>query len=356
MFVVIQMTSPLHRPMTVLTTIQSPTSSVLALKKALDKARCPLIVIGDKKGPFEYAVDDAELVTLEAQKKLSFKIVERLPAGHYARKNIGYLLAMSRGATSIYETDDDNAPLPTWKWRQLKVKARGIDSTGWINVYRCFTQENIWPRGYPLHLAAEQPPPPLVDGPVEVEAPIQQGLSNGAPDVDAVWRMALGKKITFEEKPSVYAGRGVWCPFNSQSTWWWPAAYPLMYLPSYCSFRMTDVWRSLVAQRCIWELGTGMIFHPAEVVQERNAHNIMQDFQDEIPGYLKNCDIVNMISGLPLKPGAEHVGTNLLHCYETMVANEIFPPTELQLVRAWLADVDGICSLRGVSKECLAAR
>ena len=38
----------------------------------------------------------------------------------------------------------------------------------------------------------------------------------------------------------------------------------LMYLPSTCTFRMTDIWRSLIAQRCLWELGQGVVFHAAD--------------------------------------------------------------------------------------------
>jgi len=32
----------------------------------------------------------------------------------------------------------------------------------------------------------------------------------------------------------------------------------LMYLPIKASFRMTDIYRSFVAQRCLWELGEGV--------------------------------------------------------------------------------------------------
>jgi hypothetical protein len=136
--------------------------------------------------------------------------------------------------------------------------------------------------------------------------------------------------------------RGVWCPFNSQSTWWFPEAYPLMYLPSYCSFRMTDIWRSFVAQRCLWELEGVVVFHPSGVVQDRNQHNLLRDFSDEIPGYLGNDRIRRCLDGLPLKGGASEAGPNVRRCYEALAQEGFVPNKELPLVGAWLADLEKI--------------
>ena len=152
---------------------------------------------------------------------------------------------------------------------------------------------------------------------IEINAPIQQGLANGSPDVDAIWRLVLDKPITFRDEPSVYLPPGAWCPFNSQTTWWWPAAYPLLYLPSGCSFRMTDIWRSFIAQRCLWELKTGLVFHAAEVVQARNVHNLVKNFEDEICGYLRNDDIKQCLAETTaLQPGLEAVGS--LTCLQVL--------------------------------------
>ncbi|MBV5271274.1 MAG: DUF288 domain-containing protein, partial [Afipia sp.] len=75
------------------------------------------------------------------------------------------------------------------------------------------------------------------------------------PDVDAIYRLTLPLPQSFREEQPVALGRNVWCPFNSQNTTWWKEAAPLLYLPSFCSFRMTDIWRSFVAQRIAWENG-----------------------------------------------------------------------------------------------------
>jgi len=327
------------RPFAVVTTTQAPTPSIRTLADSLKPFGCPLLIIGDKNGPFTYDAKGTELLTLEQQIKLPFKLAPLLPEGHYTRKNLGFLIAMKRGATSIYETDDDNAPLANWHWRDRQTKARELAAQGWVNVYRFFSNEKIWPRGFPLDLI-RQPLPGHAspDALLEIDAPIQQGLTNGSPDVDAVWRLVFDTHVTFRNEPSVYLPKGAWCPFNSQSTWWWPQAYPLMYLPSGCSFRMTDIWRSFIAQRCLWEMNTGLVFHAAEVIQDRNVHKLMKNFEDEISGYLKNDEIIGHLACLSLESGQKSAGPNLLKCYEALVEKNVFPASELALVKAWLAD------------------
>ncbi len=302
-----------------------------------------VIVAGDKKGPTEYPVKNAELVTLDAQMKLPLKLPALLPVNHYVRKNAGYLIAISRGAECIYETDDDNCPLEGWGLRELNVQACAVRKSDWCNVYRYFSDALIWPRGLPLDRISERAPK-LEKKRTAVRSPIQQGLANGSPDVDAVWRLVLDKPLDFKTGPSVALMPGVWCPFNSQSTWWWPEAYPLMYLPSFCTFRMTDIWRSFIAQRCVWEIGGALVFHEAEVVQKRNPHNLHRDFQDEVPGYLANEKIRQVLGGVTLEQGAGCVGANLLRCYEALVKEKIFPRKELALVKAWLRDLAAVGS------------
>jgi hypothetical protein len=75
------------------------------------------------------------------------------------------------------------------------------------------------------------------------------------------------------------------------------------------------------------------------VVQRRNVHDLMKDFQDEVPGYLGNRKICRVLEDLSLARGPEAAGQNLVRCYEALVAQGIFPKKELPLVRAWLSDL-----------------
>jgi hypothetical protein len=318
-----------------------------------------LIIAGDTKGPDSFDLSDIpgltgdqlEFLSIDRQLNSGFELAELLPTKHYSRKNIGYLQAIRSGATCIYETDDDNAPLPSWMPRSEYIDSatclRGAKSDGasWVNVYRHFSDQNIWPRGLPLDrihtgLEPDSEFKSVRNVTGEIWAPIQQGLANGAPDVDAIWRLVLDREFTFDNAPSALLPPGQWCPFNTQTTWWWPVVYPLLYVPSYCSFRMCDIWKSFVAQRCLWELGTGVVFHAPEVWQERNVHNLQRDFDDEIPGYQQNHRIAEILEHTRLLSGEENVPANLRTCYAALIENEIFPTTEMQLVDAWLECVE----------------
>ena len=105
---------------------------------------------------------------------------------------------------------------------------------------------------------------------------------------------------------------------------------------------MTDIWRSFIAQRCIWEIGGAITFHASEVMQDRNQHNLFRDFQDEVPGYLNNSKFVHLLEELKLESGPDSVGENLFRCYEILVKNDILPRKELPLVKAWLSDLQKI--------------
>jgi len=326
---------------TVITTIQEPTDCVRKFADTLEASGSRLIAVGDKKGPVRFDAPATDFLSLADQLKTPFSLAQVLPTGTYARKSIGYLHAMSLGAECIYETDDDNAPLSHWALRSCTAEARQTAGGQWLNAYKFFTEEIIWPRGFPLsHIndPVEEPTGPAVS----VNAPIQQGLVDDSPDVDAVWRLTMDREIQFERRPSICLSSGTYCPFNSQSTWWWPEAYPLMYLPSTTSFRMTDIWRGLIAQRCLWEMGRQMVFHAAEARQERNVHDLMVDFRDEVPGYLGNEEIARQLDSLSLVGEAEAVAENLLTCYEHLTRAGFFSKEEPARVKAWVSDLQSL--------------
>lgn len=326
----------------VVTTIQPPTSAMRELHRRIATTDGRLIVVGDSKGPQSYDLPGCDFLDLAAQQASGFSLAGALPTGHYARKNMGYLHAIRANAGCIYETDDDNEPLLSWGPRSIEIKNhREIPSTavGWVNVYRHFTADRaIWPRGFPLERLGDITPDATVAAQPR-RAPIQQGLANLAPDVDAVWRLTQDRPFDFEDRASVWLGPGQWCPFNTQTTWWWPEAFPLLYVPSHCPFRMCDIWKSFIAQRCLWAMDKGVGFHAPEVRQDRNPHDFLRDFKDEVSGYLKNAEIACILAGLKLDSNPNSVCSNLLLCYDGLVRHEIFPPAEMKLVEHWISDV-----------------
>jgi len=326
----------------VITTVQQPTRGVVKLVEKLTECGGSLVVAGDKQGPAHFQSPRFEecrvdFLTLADQLASEFELARKLPVASYSRKNVAYLHAIAAGVDLLYETDDDNAPLDSWQLRSESVasaRSVGVTKGRWVNAYRYFSSELIWPRGFPLSEARSDVPETRMVA--AMRSPIQQGLANGSPDVDAVWRLIFDRNFAFNDNAPVILEAGNWCPFNTQSTWWWPMAYSLLYLPSYCSFRVCDIWKSFVAQRCIWEVGYGVTFHAPEVFQDRNQHDLDRDFTDEVPGYTRNKEIANILSRLQLRGGKEQIGDNLHRCYEALVAEGIFPSTELELVELWL--------------------
>lgn len=262
-----------------------------------------------------------------------------MPTKHYARKNLGYLIAAQRGAEVIIETDDDNFPMgPFWNDRFRAHEAPVAAGTGWLNVYRYFSDTPIWPRGFPLEYL-HNPNPKLSESKLLVNCPIQQGLADDNPDVDAIYRLTQPLPIRFREDTIIALGRNAWSPFNSQNTTWFKEAFPLLYLPYHCSFRMTDIWRSFVAQRICWANDWHILYHSSTVRQERNEHNLMRDFTDEISGYLNNVKIATALQDLELQSGTEHLAENMRLCYKTLAAMNIVGEQEITLLDAWLHDI-----------------
>jgi hypothetical protein len=328
-----------HKVFLVITSIANAEHPVLCdYAEKAKKNGVGFIVVGDTKSPKEFRLDGCDFYSIERQKSLDFLLLKNLPERHYARKNIGYLQAIRQGAEVIVETDDDNfARDDFWANREKLVTARLYQNEGWVNVYKLFSDKNIWPRGFSLEHIQKQP---KVFLPKEkVLCPIKQGLADENPDVDALYRLVAPLPATFEAGADVALGQRSWCPFNSQNTTWFKEAFPLMYLPSHCSFRMTDIWRSFIAQRICWENGWGVRFHSATVWQERNEHSLMRDFADELPGYLHNNEIVQGLEGLTLKAGADSIACNLRACYGMLVEKNMVDRKELELLDAWLQDL-----------------
>ncbi len=326
----------MDRNAVVITTIQSPTKAVIDIANLLGKT-FSIVIIGDKKSPADFSVENASFYSVENQKHLNFSLSKLLPYNHYARKNIGYLIAVKNGAELILETDDDNIPYHDFGINlDIEVEGELITASGWFNVYKEFTSTHIWPRGFPLERINQKAAIQRID--CTRKCHIQQFLADRNPDVDAIYRLTKPfAEINFKKRKPVILGQGTICPFNSQNTLTFKEAFPLLYLPSYVSFRMTDIWRSLISQVIMWSMGCFLSFHSSTVYQERNIHNLINDFELEIPGYLKNQIIIDILNSLSFSGS---LGNRLYQAYESLIKEKITNEQELVLVENWLKDLD----------------
>ncbi len=324
----------------VITSISAPNQALEKFAAGCMEKNIHFIVIGDSKSPADFRLDGCDFYSLQRQRSLPFKLAALLPEKKYSRKNIGYLIAASLQNNVILESDDDNYPLTSfWKKSEINCSAYHIENSGWLNVYAYFIQEKVWPRAFPLEHVNDEVPPMSAFSYKEIVCPVQQGLADENPDVDAVFRLVKMLPVHFKRAPAIALGRKTCCPFNSQNTRWFMPAFPLMYLPTHCSFRMTDIWRSFVAQRIFWENNWSVLFHKPTVYQKRNEHNILNDFLEEIPGYLNNNAILSTLDALQLKAGEKNINENLKRCYEALIKMKLVGEEEMQLLDAWCSDL-----------------
>lgn len=320
----------------VITSIFPPTRAVRAF------AHLPswqLVVAGDRKSPAEWQCGDAIFLSIGRQAELGYQLARSLPENHYCRKNLAYLYAIAHGASVIVDTDDDNVPKANWDIPAFegtfRTTARDL---GFVNVYRSFTAAHIWPRGFPLRLLRTGALDREVEARLEKRrVGIWQGLADDDPDVDAIYRLVLGARCFFDQGDPLVLASGTLCPSNSQNTAFVRALFPLLYLPVLVSFRFTDILRGLVAQPIMWLYGYCLGFTAATVVQERNPHNLIEDFRQEIPCYLHSEDVVDVVSAA--LNGSRSIEENLYAAYEALVRREIVPKGELIHVEAWITDL-----------------
>ena len=128
----------------VVTSIDKPNPMLQSLAQGCQQRGYQFIVIGDEASPPRFDLDGCRFYGLKEQRELGFKFADLCPTKHYARKNIGYLLAMQQGAPMILETDDDTVAYDEfWQTREQSRTVRWIADHGWVNIYRYFSSTNI---------------------------------------------------------------------------------------------------------------------------------------------------------------------------------------------------------------------
>jgi len=298
-----------------------------------------VLVVADKKSKPMANTDNLTFLSCEEQLELGYEYAGLCPWNHYARKNIGYLHAVRLGARIIYDTDDDNLPYDQyWHEPEFRCSNRCEGTSNFVNIYSHFCDDLVWPRGLPLdeihgrNVVRE-------DSGMSAEIGVWQGLADIDPDVDAIFRLLFEKEIRFQRHKPVYLPEGTYCPFNSQNTFWHQSLFPLLYLPATVSIRGTDIYRGYIAQRIMWQVGRCLGFMEATVYQERNAHDLMRDFRDEVTSYCHIKELVEILNNAVLT-GDIRAGIETV--YGSLQEKHFVEAGEIDLLRAWQADLDAV--------------
>lgn len=321
----------------VITSIFPPTEAV---RRFAGLGGWKIIVVGDRKTPEPWDCPAVRYVSVAEQQAMDFRIASRLPWNHYARKMLGYLLAIQEGADVIADSDDDNIPGNTWSFPPLTGNFEACPAEkGFVNVYRSFTDQMIWPRGFPLEMVrdpATRIPEDQLQA-ADLRIGVWQGLVDGEPDVDAVYRMIVGEKCHFTKRRPVVLNRGTVSPFNSQNTLFVRAMFPLLFLPATVSFRFTDILRGFAAQPIMWAADHYLGFAASDIIQRRNVHDLRNDFAQEVPCFLHAVQVVQIVR--EAVSSAVSVSENLRRVYAALRDAKLVTESELDLLDAWIADV-----------------
>jgi hypothetical protein len=311
-----------------------------------------VVVVGDMKSDVSewhnFCSSAIHFLSFAQQEKMYPKLSLLLGANTYARKNIGYLFAISHGADIIYETDDDTFlrfPLVSPLDQLAESKAFLVqDPNGFYNPYNHFAKgSGLWPRGYPLSRVGKdrwQHPLDLIEKEIDpgstpplTPPDIIQTLVNLEPDVDAIYRLVIDSKpIDFEfMNDLIFLESGTFSPGNTQSTFWLKRrSFEFLYIPRYIDFRFCDILKMYIAQSNLNLAYAGFFTE-----QFRNQHSFIEDFRSEISCYLETERLVQVLNSVDFPE-------TIYEIYETLNMIHITSDTELPILETFLEEYHAI--------------
>ena len=330
----------------VITTINKPTEAIL---KHINNKEYDVIIVGDKKTPNDYKDLNCIFLDIEIQNKLFAELSQLIPLNHYGRKNLGYLYAIKKGYKVIYETDDDNIPHENFDkvitFDDTIKTIKDVDNQ-WINIFKYFTNNNwIWPRGYPLSQIKKNPKPNFKFDNLKnkTDVAIVNGLVENDPDVDAIFRLVCNHEVEWEKDKKIIVSNENTCPFNTQNTFWLDENLFLgLLIPCSVTFRYCDILKGIIANTLLKHNNKNMAYTSPNVTQLRNEHDLMQDFESEVPMYLANENIVNQIKdemnvsvkGKPISPNFNK--ELMLNIYQRLYDIKIITELDIKICKKWL--------------------
>ncbi len=94
----------------IITTINKLSKNIRNFSSNSKKKNWSFIVVGDKKTPKKFNLKNGNYFNITDQIRSNINFAKICPINSYARKNIGYLIAIKNKSEIIIETDDDNYP------------------------------------------------------------------------------------------------------------------------------------------------------------------------------------------------------------------------------------------------------
>jgi len=182
----------------------------------------------------------------------------------------------------------------------------------------------------------------LVATQLERPPAVQQYLADEDPDVDAVFRLTRQLPCFFNglspELPDTLATpQQVFIPYNAQATVHLYEAFWGLLLPVTVHGRVSDIWRSYLTEKLLWDIGQVVGFTLPHVVHDRVAHDYLKDFQSESDLYLKSHAMVSFLA--KWTSDAPTLVERLEQLWAALYSRGFVELGDLQLAQAWIRDL-----------------
>lgn len=278
-----------------------------------------------------------------------------LPYDSYVRKTVGYLFAIQHGAKKIFDADDRGDVIDGDLGKHFDVDLFGEGARQdtilqyshenpnrtVVNPYIHFGQRSVWPRGLPLENVGEVGHEEFYTEVFGGRQFIQQGISNGLPDVDSVFYFTRKSgleafDIKFDEHaPKVALPQGVMVPVNSFNTIYHSPAFWGLMLPVSISTMASDVLRGYWGQRILWEVGGYVAVYPPTV--HRYDRIEAYPFSEEKDLHVNVGRLVKFL--VSWKSSKHRLFEKILELSFVMAEEGFWTEKDVKFTAAWLQDL-----------------
>ncbi|CAL4893373.1 unnamed protein product [Urochloa decumbens] len=329
-----------------------PTAALAALARIKG---WQLLAVGDSHTPAGWELKGAIFLSLELQAQLGYRSVDFLPYGSHVRKTAGYLFAIQHGAKVIFDADD-RAEVPgndlgkhfdvdlgsgVTNHPVLLQYSHADPNRTVVNPYVHFGQRSVWPRGLPLDKVGEVAHEVFYTEVFSGRQFIQQGLSDGLPDVDAVFYFTRKPPtsafdLRFDsEAPKVALPQGMMAPVNSFNTLFQSPAFWGLMMPVSVSSMAADVIRGYWAQRILWEIGGYVAFYPPTIY--RKDHIQAYPFAEEKDLHVNVGRLIKFLN--EWRSNKRTLFEKILDLSYAMAEEGFWTEQDVRLTAAWLQDL-----------------
>ncbi|RRT58324.1 hypothetical protein B296_00037701 [Ensete ventricosum] len=319
-----------------------------------------LLAVGNSVTPPDWSLRGAIFLSLDEQARLGFRTVDYLPYNSHVRKSVGYLFAIQHGAKVIFDADDraevlggdlgkhfdldlvGEAAAAAPKQPILLQYSHAEPNRTVVNPYVHFGQRSVWPRGLPLENVGDVGHEEFYTEVYSGRQFIQQGLSNGLPDVDSVFYFTRNSSdlesfdIRFDEDaPKLALPQGLMVPVNSFNTIFHAQAFWGLMLPVSVSSMASDVLRGYWAQRMLWEIGGFVAVYPPTVHRADKARSYPFAEEKDL-----HVNVGRLIKFLVSWRSSKHtLFERILHLSYVMAEEGFWTEQDLEFTAAWLQDL-----------------